>query len=154
MRVVYKIALGLLLFNTVFALFGPVFNSGFEADAKGVDDSSLQNLSIADSGPMDYLANAFGGIGGIGTTLGIAAVFTGVAVIAAFVTKNYIYIGIGLFMGILTSIYINFMNIISQLGTAGTDGNIYITGIITIIGIAIGLVLMFNIVDMFAPAPA
>lgn len=148
MRVVFKIMLGLLLFNAIFTLYNPIFNSGYGNQAVAHTDTEMENFDLLSMENMlSYVftnANALLSLGVLGFLGLVASIFT----------KNPVFIGAGIFIGVITSMYISFSNIISQLGTQATGNNIYVTGIITIIGIAIGVLAMFNIVDMFAPAPA
>jgi hypothetical protein len=126
-----------------------LFNTGYGDDAKGIDDTDVNQFNLADADMFDYLNYIFG----TANSLLSAGVIVGVALTASILTKNYVYLGVGIFTGLVTSMYSGFMSIISQLGSAVTSDNVYVTGIITIVGIAVGLIVMFNVVDMFAPHP-
>jgi len=149
MRTAFKIVLGLLLFNTVFALYAPIFNTGYEDDAKDITNENVERFNLADADMFDYLQFIFG----TAQSMLTASVIIGIALTASVITKNYVYIGVGIFTGLVTTMYSSFMGLISQIGMVATANNVYVTGIIAIIGIAIGVIVMFNVVDMFAPHP-
>ena len=56
-----------------------------------------------------------------------------------------------MFLSVVIAMYTRFITIIGQLNT--TD-NLYVTGIVSIVAIALGVVIMFNIIDAFTPSPA
>jgi|SRR6056297_618019 len=149
MRISFKIVLGLLLFNAVFALYNPLFNTGYGDDAVGIDDETVNQYNLADMNMYTFLELIFTNANALMT----AGIVSGIALTAALITKNYVYIGVGIFVGIVSGMYVSFSGIISQLGSSVSGSNVYVTGIITIIGIAIGAMVMFNVVDMFAPHP-
>ena len=150
MRVPYKYVLALLLFNAFFALFTPFFGTGID-NAVSYDDDDVQSYSL--NSPADFLTHMFSfGNAWEFTTIALVTVFTTIAgFTAALATKNYVYIGVGLFVSIITAMYVRFSVI---LGSLNTTGNTYVTALISIVGIAIGVMVMFNIVDMFSPSPA
>ena len=149
MRNIFKLMLGLLLFNTVFTLYAPIFNTGTGTEGISADNTQASQYNLADMNIGTFLNMIFLNA----NALAVTGIVSGIALTAAIISKNYVYLGVGIFIGIITSMYTTFSGIISQLGTEATGGNIYVVGIITIIGIAIGVLAMFNIVDMFAPAP-
>jgi len=149
MRIPFKIVLGLLLFNAIFALYNPLFDTGYGDEAKSLSDEEINQYNLADMNMYSFLELIFTNA----NALMAAGIISGIALTAALLTKNYVYIGVGIFIGIISGMYVSFSGIISQLGSTATANNIYVTGIITVIGIAIGVIVMFNIVDMFAPHP-
>jgi len=148
-RVVYKILLGLFLFNAVFALTSPIFNTGYGADAKGVDDSDVALFDISSMDAGSFLSYIFTHWDLL-TALGIISVAGGV--LLTFATKNLVFIGVGVFVGVLTGMYSMFLSFISQLGAA--QHSVYVTGIISIVSASIGILLLIAVVDMFAPSSA
>jgi len=151
MRIPYKYILGLLLFNCFFALYTPIFGTGINDDAVSYTDEDVQQYNL--SKPASFLSMMFSfGNAWDYTQIALVTIFVNVVGIgAALATKNYVYIGVSFFISIITAMFTRFINII---GSLNTTGNIYVTGLITIMSIAIGIMVMFNIVDMFAPAPA
>lgn len=151
MRVPYKFVLGLLLFNAFFALFAPIFGTGMDDNAVSYTDDDISRYTL--SSPADLMTMMFSyGNAWDYTQIALVTVFVNVVgLTAALATKNYVYIGVSLFVSIITAMYTRFFSI---LGSLNTTNNVYVTGIITIVGIALGVIVMFNIVDMFAPSPA
>ena len=150
MRVVYKIVLGLLLFNAFLTLFAPVFDAAVNT---GLSDDAASSEEIEAYKPT----GVSGIIGAIFSAENLAAWGGSVIVLAggilvAIATKNYVYIGVALFVSIVIGLYIKMSSVISAIGL--DHGNLYVTGIISIVGIAIGLIVVFDVIDMFAPAPA
>ena len=165
MRMVYKIVLGLLLFNAFLTFFAPVFNTatsrGFnESNSMGLDNNELSKyepkegsgymmeLIFGDPDDDDYTSDA------AWSAFGFISVC---AIGAALFMKNYVVVGVGLFVAIVTGLYIKTSAVIAAIGLqadmGNTTGNLLVTSIITIVGIAIGVIVMFNVIDMFAPAP-
>ena len=156
MRVVYKIVLGLLLFNAFLTLFAPVFNeattTSIDKGAVNYSSTDMTNYTITNStnvmnlifGNKDNYVNdaTWGAMIGISSVVFITALFM----------KNYVVIGVGLFVAVIVGLYIRMSAVIASMGSQ--TNNIYVTGIITIVGIAIGLIVVFDVIDMFAPAPA
>jgi len=148
MRMIYKIVLGLLLFNAFLALYGPLFNTSLSDDAVDYESSGMQQYKLDSVGDIMGIIFSAGNFG----AWGASAVVLAAGMVGAFVTKNYIYIGVALFVAIVIGLYIKMSATIANIGNV-TD-NIYVTGIIAIVGIAIGLMVVFNVIDMFAPASA
>ncbi len=149
MRAIFKLMLGLMLFNAVFTLYGPIFNVSETAQGVELDDPEITKYSIDKMDVGKFLTLIFSN----GNALLATGLIGGVSILASVLTKNYVFIGVGIFIGVITGIYASFSSIISQLGMGVGQNSPYIMGIITIISIAIGLLAMFNIVDMMAPAP-
>jgi len=147
MRVAYKIVLGLLLFNGFLTLFAPIFNAASGPSIEeNVEDISI--YKIDDVGDVMGLIFHSDNIG----AWSAVAIITIAGIGVAFLTKNYVYIGVTLFVSIVTGLYIKMSSVIVNIGS--DTGNVYVTGIIAIVGIAIGFIVMFDVIDMFAPAPA
>jgi hypothetical protein len=148
MRVVYKIVLGLLLFNAFLTLFAPIFSTNISesaVDYEAADVSQYEIESIGDIMGIIFHEDNIGAWTGI-VVISIAGIG------AAILTKNYIYIGVTLFVSIVVGLYLKMSSVIATIGNQ-TD-NVYVSGIITIVGIAIGIIVVFSVVDMFAPAGA
>jgi len=152
MRMLYKIVLGLLLFNAFLTLFSPMFSAavdtGISENAIDYESSEMTIYTITDAGDiLDMIfaeenAGALAGMVIIGT----------IAVAAAIFMKQYIIIGVGLFVSIVVGMYVKMSAVIANIGSA--TNNVYVSGIITIIGIAIGVFIVFVVIDMFAPGSA
>lgn len=149
MRVPYKYVLGLLLFNVVFALTTPIFNTGYGDNAVDINDPSVSQYNLANMNLGTFVgfifANAF--------ALMSAGIIVGLATFISIATKNYVYIGAGIFLGIVIGMYVGFIDLINTLVMGATQNNPYVMGLVSLLGIALGVVIMFNVVDMFAPSP-
>lgn len=164
MRIQYKILLGLFLFNAFLAFFSPVFNAAtnnpLDGQAVGYTDSDLAQFD-PNEGIVSMMTAIFvGNTDSWSSFIGVAA-FIGINVITfawALINKNYVFIGVSLFVSLFISLYIKTFAVISLIGKEAdmpnTTGDLLITSIIGIIGVAIGLILVFSVVDMFAPASA
>jgi hypothetical protein len=148
MRIVYKIALGLLLFNAFLTLFSPIFNTAVSENAIDYEAEDISQYEIKNAGDVMGIIFHSDNIG----AWSAVAIVTIAGIGVAFLTKNYVYIGVTLFVSIIVGLYVKMSSVIAGIGS--TYGNIYVTGLITIIGIAIGLIVIFNVIDMFAPASA
>ena len=152
MRTVYKIVMGLMLFNAFLTVYNPFFNTGLADHAVDyTSDPSITRYNPAS--PTDIMLAIFGfnnlhawGAGSIVSLIVLAG-----GILVALATKNYVYIGVTLFISIVVGLYTQMSVAISGIGA--DISNIYVTAVITIVAIAIGLLLVFNVVDMFAPSP-
>jgi len=164
MRFLYKLLLGLFLFNSFLTFFSPVFNAATNTplDEQAVDytDPVLAQFD-PNEGILSMMKAIFvGNTDAWSSFLSIAA-FVGIntiAIVWALKNKNYVFIGVSLFVSIFISLYIKTSTVITFIGKqadmGNTTGDLLITSIIAIIGVAIGLLLIFSVVDMFAPASA
>ena len=151
MRAVYKIVMGLMLFNAFLVVFAPFFSSeSLEGDA--ISSSDMEAYDPYKGGWGTLLVNMFtsgetwsGVIGGAVT----AVITLGVALL----TKNYVFIGVGLFLGLVIGLYIQVSSVLYKIIVPFSDQYGIIQGILAVTGIAIGLLILFNVVDMFAPSP-
>jgi len=148
MRVVYKIVLGLLLFNAFLALYSPIFNTSLSDNTIDYESSEMQKYKL-DNESLD-LVGIFLGENSAGVWSSV--IITGAALLAALALKNYVLIGVGLFVAVVIGLYVEMSSTIANIGNVAD--NIYVTGLIAIVGIAIGLLVVFSVIDMFAPASA
>jgi len=68
-----------------------------------------------------------------------------VGVIGAILTKNYVVVAVALFLGIVTALYLGVSSVLLKLYS-----NVYTNALITLIGIAIGILVIYNVVEMFS----
>ena len=148
MRKIYVILLGLILFQSMIIMLSPFFPT--TGITEGIDDvtndSSYTKYDVSRGS-----GNLLSIIGSGFVVWGPSAIIGGLALLAAFISKNYVWLGVGLFVSIITGLYINITNIITKLDVTN---NSVITGMITLLAIAIGILSVFAIVDMFAPGSA
>jgi len=158
MRMTYKIALGLLLVNAFLTFYSPIFNTSLSDNTISYEDEDIQEYNIFSiEGPGDVIALIFSPTNY--EALAAASAVIAVAVLAAFATKNYVLIGVGLFVSFVIGLYVKLSATIMTIGATPDQFYSYdtyylpVSVIITIVGIAIGVIVVFNVVDMFAPAP-
>ena len=132
MRMIYKILMGMILFNSMLIMFSPFFPStGLEEKAS---DTSTTYAEYEPTNPATLLglifsANAVAAMGVIG----------GISIIATLVSKSLVPLGVGAFAAIVTGMYIGASNIFLNLTDSPT-----VNGLVTIIGIMIGILTVFT----------
>jgi len=142
MKFIYKITLGLLLFNSILLLFSGFFPT---------DTSQYNAINITED--ADY--NEYKITGDIfsldtsGVYLGVGSVisFTLIGVIAAWAFKSPVPVGAGLFSGFLTSLYVSSSSVLTGLNLTS---NPIISGVISLVGIGIGVLAFISIIEMFS----
>ena len=135
MKFVYFIILALVVFNGILILSSGIF-SVYTPGYENVPDYSKYKLTNS-TNVVDYFFN---------DTFGLAAgacLMVG-GVIIALLTKNYVIIGMGMFLGLVTTLYIGATGVIFQVYPDD-----YIRGVIAIVGVAIGILLLYNVTEMF-----
>jgi len=143
MRIQYVLLLGLILFQGVFTSFSTVFPYTAVSETIPEGDYSEYNVTQSgDFGGMLFDIFIHWGVGGLIAIGGLGA---------AILTKNYVFIGVGLFIGILSTLYIETWRILSPINVTG---NPLIGSVIALLAIAIGILTIFSLVDMFAPQGA
>ena len=133
MKFVYFIILGLVIFNSVLIITSGIFNTSL-----GDDASDYSKYSLSTPSSIISILTSTASIGAWGT-------LTVAGIIFAIGLKNYIFVGIGLFLGLVTALYIGASDILFKI----SSNNVYISGIITLIGIVIGILVLYNVVEMF-----
>lgn len=134
MRFVYFIILGLIVFNSVLILTSPIFNTDMDIDENDYDKYALKNPNNA----LDLLFSS--------TALNAWGSFTVIAaigIIAAIIVKNYVIAGVAVFLGLVTGLYIGASDILFRI-----SDNVYVSGIITLIGIVIGILVLYDLVGI------
>jgi len=158
MRMQYKIILGLFLFNAFLTLFTPLFSDAVDTDiGEHAVDYTASDIAKFDAGngTIGMMKAIFIGNTDAWGSIATLVAFTGLNIVVfvwCLINKNYVPIGVSLFVSIVVSLYIRFSSVIAGINSA--HGNDFITGIITIVGIAIGFIIVFSVIDMFAPAGA
>ena len=155
MRLLYKIVLGLLLFNAFITLFSPLFaatqvDTGISGHAVNYSSSDMTDYSLTDQGIPGILGLIFTAENA-GALIGMTVIGV-IAVAGAIAFKHYLLIGVGLFVSVVVGLYIKMSSVIAGIGSQ--VNNVYVDGIIAIVGIAIGVLVVFAVIDMFAPASA
>lgn len=157
MRTIYTLIMGLVLFNAFLVVFGPYFNiSAIENAAIDVNDENMSVYDPRNTGDQGYGVTLLTRVFSFGDTWsgligGVLISLIGIGV--ALATKNYIYIGVTLFLGLVVGTYIQMSSVIYSIGAGISDQYGIVQGILAATGIAIGLLIAFAVVDMFAPSP-
>lgn len=147
MRFIYKILLGLVIFNAMLVLLVSLFPTATPVEALDVETdptiSGYENVEDMESLVLGMFANT--------TTLMIIGAVVAASGVIGFVFgggKNVpIAIGVGIFIAIISSLWYSTSAVIMNIDP--TDSPI-ITGIITIITICIGIILVFTVAEFFA----
>ena len=148
------IIMGLVMFNAFLTVYAPFFSSSsLENEAVPLDDSEMTDYVInKEQGAVSLLGKIFSfGDTWAGLIGGVLISLIGIGV--ALATKNYIYIGVTLFLGLVIGTYIQMSSVLYSIAGGINDEYGIIQSILVITGIAIGLLIAFNVVDMFAPSP-
>ena len=133
MRFIYKLLLGLVLFNSFLALFAGFFSIG---GTNPVESESAINVTS----DIDYTSYEITGDFFSWDTATIAVMGTSIALglFASWVMKSPVPIGAALFSGIVSSLYLQSASVISNITPSD---NWIITSIIGLVGICIGILL-------------
>jgi hypothetical protein len=144
MKFVYFAILGLLVFNGVLILTASIFDSGLEGTAVDVEgnygDYSLSHTNTTSLSIVNTLFSS-SALGAWGSVFGV---IVGFSVVMSIWLGKYIIAAVGLFLGLVTALYMNLANVFFHI-----YNNVYITGIITLVGIAIGILVLYNVIEMF-----
>lgn len=137
MKFVYFIILALVVFNGVLIFTSSIFNTGLETGAADYSDSgySLTNsTSVIDVLFSDRAMGAWGSF----------SVIAVIGIVGAIVLKNYVIAAVALFLGLVTGLYIGASEILFRI-----SDNVYVDGIIALVGVVIGILVLYNVVEMF-----
>jgi len=149
MRFIYQVLLGLIVFNGMLIISGIFISGGQESGA--VDVTSDEDYTrFGDMNNSNFLMDLLFGNTGQGGLISAITILTGSGLIS-WVTKSPIPFGIGAFLGIVTLLYVNAVSVVIGMGS-GFGSSIYgnaLTMLITIIGVAIGLLSAFTISEAF-----
>jgi len=132
MKFVYFIILGLVIFNACLILTSSIFNTSMDASA--TDYGSYQLKNPGDVVGILFNSNSITAWGVIGLT----------GVLLAIGTKNYVFVAVAIFLGLVTALYIGASSVLFNI-----SDNAYVHSIITLIGIVIGILVLYNVVEMF-----
>ena len=141
MKFIYFLIIGLVLFNGVLILTSSIFNTGFESSATNVSDTfggyALTNsTSVLDIMFSDSTMGAWGAFSAIDI----------IGVIGAILLKNYVIAAVALFIGVVTALYLGVSSVMFNL----SNNNVYLNILITLIGIVIGILVIYNVIEMFS----
>jgi hypothetical protein len=135
MKFAYFIILCLVVFQGILVVTAPIFNTGLEGIAGDYSGYALTNsTSVLDILFSERATGAWGSF----------AVIAIIGVIGAIVVKNYVVAAVALFLGLVTGLYIGAVDIMFRI-----SDNVYIHGIITVVGVAVGLLVLYSVVEMF-----
>lgn len=135
MRFIYVVLLGLIIFNGTLLLFADLFPSSTEEDHAVDVSDELGSYSDVGEG---LLENVVGG----GLTVSVS-IFAVSAIIGVITKQLGLFIGIGAFAAVVGGLWAATSSIIFNIG----DYPI-VSGLITLITIAIGVVFVFSVIDL------
>jgi len=141
MKFIYFVILGLMLFNGVLIVTAGIFNTGLEGSATNVT-SEYGSYGLGQNS-SSILSNVFSS-----NALGAWGAFSVIAlvgVIGSILTKNYVVVAVALFLGIVTALYLGVSSVLLKIYS-----NVYTNALITLIGIAIGILVIYNVIEMFS----
>ena len=146
MRFIYKLLIGLILFQGLTVLFTASYAGVSIFPATGYDPSTINVTEqyggyTLDRGPialmgMIFPASALAAMGAIGAT----------SLILGLLAKSIVPLGAGAFVAIITGLYIGASGILFNIDPTN---NPIISGLITIVGIVIGIIVVFSVAEMF-----
>jgi len=137
LRFVYIVLLGMIIFNGVlisFAQFFPDQTIGLNESATDVDNeyAKYKGIDSIDQIVYDLIMDGF--------------IFGIVGAITAILTRNPVFIGVGLFVGIFVSLWGNISQpIVSALSYSDIGGEIY-----QIFLLVFGIVILLSAVEIFS----
>jgi len=143
--------LGIILFQAFIILLTPFFSGSYIGDNAGdiTGDSDYTQYKVNNAGDLLKILWDFGGIWGGVVTGSIA----GLALVTALATKNYILIGVGLFLGFLSGFFVMTTSFLLSLNQS-MGNSAEVNTVISIVSICLGLLCLFAVIDMFAPGRA
>jgi len=154
MRFIYKILVGLIIFNSMLVMFGMFFKIGDtmplgETDAQNITGDAEIETGATYAERFTLTNILFNWDTGSVTILTIGI---GLTTLFGWALKSPVPIGAGLFSTFIALLYYKSAAIITTFAEAsGDDTSIYIiTGMITLIGIIIAILAAFTITEMFA----
>lgn len=138
MRFIYKVVLGLMIFNSVLLLLAGYFPT-----------SGSIGKPVDVTGDSDYTKYKIGGTQSLftfgGTSAAIMGFSLGLGVISMWLVKSTIPLaacGVG---GVVTALYVGPAAVLLQI-----TQNAIVTGIISLIGVLLGIMVGFMIIEWFA----
>jgi hypothetical protein len=125
----------------VLGITAGIFNSGLESTAIDViHNDTYKGLSPgnynATNNPVTFLFSSTAGAVGL--------LISGTAIALAIILGKYIIAAVGIFIGLIMALYVSVSSILFKLYY-----NEYLIGIFTLVGIAIGILVLYNVIEMF-----
>lgn len=151
MRIIYKVMLGMLIFNVLFLAFSSFFPVGDHEDFKPNDGSNLKDTYSA--GEIDIIGILITGIGTFSLSMigvGLIDRFTGASISISLGSM----ICISVISSMFSTIWFSVSGIISpilRMGDMTIDGVTYTIGstFYTLFTIILGIVLALTLAEMF-----
>lgn len=135
MKFIYVVLLGLIIFNGTILLFADFFPDNTEVDhAVDVETELSEYGNVGEDMLSTFVGN------GLTTSL---AIFSGAIVVGLLTKQLGLFIGIGAFASVVGGLWASTSSIIFNI-----NDNSIVSGLITLITIAIGIVFIFSVVDM------
>jgi len=141
MRFVTQVLIGLIVFNAMLILTAPFFPTTYveETPYGAVNITSDTNYSQYGEFSIDFWGILFGS-GGLGfATMGTSLVL---GVLWTAYSKDLKPLGIATFAGLVTTLFITAASVLYSISQ-----NVYIQGLIAIIGVIIGILIAFTMAE-------
>ena len=147
-RFIYTVLLGMIIFNAMLLFLSDYFTVSEVGSGAVNVTTELSGLSPGTVNPMVFLfGNEVNAGGIIATIFGSIAALAGIVIMIA--TKHFVVAGALFFSAFVVFLFNGTKNIIFTL--TNMSGNWIIEGMYTLITICIGVIMIFVIIDMFAP---
>jgi len=151
MRIIYKILLGMLIFNVIYISFTPFFPTG-EVDDFTTGDTT--ESGVADYAKVDTVFS-WGTIStAIGTFVGSAALLTATGILSggSISLSAGVIIGISIITSIISAIWHSFSTVFfGMLNMADQYGDFTIAGTFyTLFTIILGIIIALTIAELFS----
>ena len=158
MRFMYTILIGMVVFQGMMILVGPIFPSGVADTYNPVDPGSLE--TDPDMGNYSQRENtSFSNVGSLGEiVLGMMVTPAAVAIVGVFAVvgsglgvvfggvKNFpLALGVGIIIGLMVNLWNSTYSLIGGIAAS----NEYILGIYSIITVCIGIIMCIMVAEFF-----
>jgi len=159
LKFIIKILLGLVLFNAMLIILAPIFpSSATTLGSDAVDPEDITSPTGAEGEDTPEPGKKYSEISNMGTilknmflnstTVLIIGIIVGASLLTNFLTRGTVNVplalGIGLFVGIVVSLWINASSIIYSIDPTDSP---YISGLIAVTTVGIGIILVFMVSD-------
>lgn len=147
MKIVWAILLGMFIFQSLFVVFGTNFFYLDDAEMiEGIGESDTADLDLQNPGKLWDMMT-----GTAGTTIIAALTVVGIGI--ALMAKNYAVVAIVVFLGFMSWLFLQTVNVFVTLSKFTGGGEIAIV-IIGIFNTVIAILVIKEIISMLAPGGA
>ena len=149
MRFIYMILIGMVVFNGCLMLLADSFNYAADTslDENAVNVSELYGASYGN--PGNLWSGVVNNLFSIEAITALLLIFGTSGIIGKFTGGQYsltLITGVGLFIGIISALWISTFKTINSI--VGGYGSL-LNGMVSIITVAIGIIIVFSIIEIF-----